>query len=155
MIHRRGYDLKIPWRRTQRLANSPISYLYGGDEVVEGVRQRLQPGELVGSDSYTITHLLGFDSGGEFDTRLGRVMGRGLHGLASLYWHAPGELDGADMLFLTDEKDNIGEQLRLLFARCDEEEPIRVYRQGRMVRYEDVLRCQNLLEPVPTFTRLD
>jgi hypothetical protein len=139
----------------ERLANSPISYLYGGDEVVEGVRQRLRPGELVGSDSYTITHLLGFDSAGEFETRLGRVLGRGLHGLASLYWHTPEQLQGADMLFLTDEKDKIGEQLRLLFARCDEEEPIRIFRQGRMVRYEDVLRCKNLLEPVPTFTRLE
>ena len=59
------------------------------------------------------------------------------------------------MLFLTDEKDKIGEQLRVLFARCDEAEPIRIWRRGRMVRYEDVLHCQNLLQPNPTFTRLE
>jgi hypothetical protein len=59
------------------------------------------------------------------------------------------------MLFLTDERDKIGEELRLLFARCDVEEPIRIYRRGRMVRYEDLLRCRDLQEPAPTFTRLD
>ena len=119
------------------------------------VRRRLRPGELVGSDSYTITHLLGFDSDGELETRLGRIMGRGLHGLASLYWHPADSLQGADMLFLTDEKDKISQELSVLFARCDEDEPIRIYRLGRMVRYEDVLHCRNLLEPVPTFTRLE
>ncbi len=139
----------------ERIANSPISYLYGGDEVVEQVRSRLRPGELVASDSYTITHLLGFDSGGELQTRLGRIGGRGLHGLASLYWHRPESLQGSDMLFLTDEKGKIAEHLRRLFARCDEAEPIRIYRRHRMVRYEDVLHCRNLVEPVPTFTRLD
>jgi hypothetical protein len=125
-----------------------------GDEVVEQVRQRVRPGELVASDSYTITHLLGFDSGGELETRLGRIMGRGLHGLASLYWHTPESLRGADMLFLTDEKGKIGEELDRLFAECREEVPIRIYRQGRMVRYEDVFRCTDLLEPSPTFTLL-
>ena len=107
------------------------------------------------SDSYTITHLVGFDSGGEFETRLGRVMGRGLHGLASLYWHTPESLQGADVLFLTDEKDKIGEQLDILFAECVEEEPIRIFRHDRMVRYEDVFRCKDLQESNPTFTRLD
>jgi len=145
----------IAERSDERIANSPISYLFGGDEVVEGVRSRLRPGELVASDSYTITHLVGFDSGGEFENRLGRIMGRGLHGLASLYWHTPASLRGADVLFLTDEKDKIGEQLELLFAECQEEEPIRIYRQDRMVRYEDVFHCTNLQEPVPTFTRLE
>ena len=150
--------LRIPAiakRSDERIANSPISYLYGGNEVVEEVRNRLQPGELVASDSYTITHLVGFDSGGEFESRLGRIMGRGLHGLASMYWHTPESLKGSDMLFLTDEKGKIGEQLEMLFVRCEEEEPIRIYRQGRMVRYEDVLRCKNLREPNPTFTRLE
>jgi len=142
-------------RPDDRIANSPISYLFGGDEVVEEVRKRLRPGELVASDSYTITHLVGFDSGGDLATRLGRVMGRGLHGLASLYWHTPESLEGADILFLTDEKDKIGEQLEILFAECQDEEPIRIYRQNRMVRYEDVFRCKNLLEPNPTFTRLE
>jgi len=138
-----------------RIANSPISYLFGGKEVAEEVQERLRPGELVASDSYTITHLVGFDAGGEFETRLGRVMGRGLHGLASLYWHTPESLRGVDVLFLTDEKDKIGEQFDLLFAECLEEEPIRIYRQDRMVRYEDVFRCKNLLAPNPTFTRLE
>ena len=144
----------VAQRSDERIANSPISYLYGGDEIVAGVRARLEPGELVASDSYTITHLIGFDSGGEFETRLGRIGGRGLHGLASLYWHTPEELKGSDMLFLTDENEKIGEQLRLLFVECRKEEPIRVYRRERMVRYEDVLRCRDLREPVPTFTRL-
>lgn len=139
----------------ERIANSPISYLFGGDEVAAEVKNRLRPGELVASDSYTITHLVGFDGGGTFETRLGRIMGRGLHGLASLYWHTPAELQGADMLFLTDEKDKIGEQLDQLFAACEEAEPIRIYRQGRMVRYEDVFHCRDLQEPKPTFTRLD
>jgi hypothetical protein len=144
----------IAERSDERIANSPISYLFGGDEVAEEVSKRLNPGEVVASDSYTITHLVGFDGGGEFETRLGRVMGRGLHGLASLYWHTPESLLGADVLFLTDEKDKIGEQLDILFSECREEEPIRIYRQNRMVRYEDVFRCKNLLEPNPTFTRL-
>lgn len=158
LISQPGILLSIPAIAEQsddRIANSPISYLFGGDEVVDEVRARLRPGELVVSDSYTITHLVGFDSGGEFETRLGRVMGRGLHGLASLYWHPADRLRGADVLFLTDEKDKIGEQLDLLFVECQEAEPIRIYRQDRMVRYEDVFHCRNLREPSPTFTRLD
>ena len=157
LISQPGVLLAIPAIADQsddRIANSPISYLFGGGEVVDEVRARLKPGELVASDSYTITHLVGFDSGGEFETRLGRVMGRGLHGLASLYWHTPDELRGADVLFLTDEKDKIGEQLDLLFAECREADPIRIYRHGRMVRYEDVFHCRDLQEPSPTFTRL-
>jgi hypothetical protein len=157
LIVQPGILLSIPAIAEQsddRIANSPISYLFGGDEVVDEVRERLRPGELVASDSYTITHLVGFDSGGEFENRLGRVMGRGLHGLASLYWHTPAELKGADMLFLTDEQDKIGEHLDLLFAECEEAEPIRIYRHNRMVRYEDVFHCRDLQEPNPTFTRL-
>lgn len=143
----------IASRSDERIANSPISYLYGGDEVVEKVLARVGPGELVASDSYTITHLLAFDSEGELETRLGNVM-YGLHGLASLYWHTPESLEGADILFLTDEKKKILERLGDLFADCREEQPIEIYRRGRMVRYEDVLRCRDLQQPVPAFTRL-
>lgn len=144
----------IARRSDEQIVSSPIAYLYGADEIVQEVSRRLRPGELVSSNSYTITHLLAFDSAGELETRLADI-GRGVHGLASLYWYSQDSLQGIDVLFLTNDLKASRQRLRRVFKRCRNDEPIQIYRQGRMVRRQWTLRCKDLREPAPVFTRLD
>lgn len=137
----------------EEIATGSASYAFGDAEVVEELRRRLVPGEILASESYTLVHLLGLKSRGEFTNRLANVA-YGLHGLASLYWHQPGDLAGADVLFVT-KKEGLNEEVGALFESCEEEDPILVERRGRLVRRLRVLRCQELKEPVPAFTRLE
>ena len=126
--------------------------LIGNEEIAEEVRARLRPGEIAASESYSTVHLLGFWSGGQVPTALARLRG-GKHGLASLYWRPPGHWQGADVLFVT-ERPRVGDGIVPLFESCREEDPIRVLRHGRVVREMRVIRCENLLEPSPAFSRL-
>ena len=124
-----------------------------GEEVAK-LLERLEPGELMASSSYTNVHLLGFLSGGELETRLANV-NNGLHGLASLYWHEPDELVGRDFLFVAnDRRGDMHAKLAEIFAEVEEQPPIEIRRQGRLIRSLRVLRCRGLQEPMPAFTRL-
>jgi hypothetical protein len=117
--------------------------------------KRLRPGEIMASSSYTNVHLLSFLSGGALETRLANV-NNGLHGLASLYWHSPDELVGRDFLFIAhDRRGDLHVPLAKIFGGTVEKAPIEIRRNGRLVRTIRVIRCSNLLEPDPAFTRLD
>jgi len=149
--------LEIQWTysgRPGRVSTSSAAATIGNDEIAREPAVRLQPGELVASSSYTNVHLLGFLSGGVLETRLANV-NNGLHGLASLYWHEPGDLVGRNFLFVAhDRRGDIHEKLAEIFAEVVEEPPIEVRRHGRLIRTLRVLRCRDLQQPTPAFTRL-
>ncbi len=135
---------------TDRPDKLETAELFGHAELVAELTRRRRPGELVASKSYSDVHGVAFYSGGALETRLFR--GRS-HGLASLYWHRPGELRGRDVLYFT-EKDEVDERLAPVFERVVEEDPFVVRVDGEPVRTFRILRCTNLLEPAPLFTRL-
>ncbi len=150
--------LEIQWTyggRSGRVSTSSAAAIIGNDEISREIAARLEPGEIFASSSYTNTHLFGFLSGGAMETRLANV-NIGLHGLASLYWHEPTELVGRDFLFVAhDPWGNLHEPLAEIFAHVEEEPAIEIRRRGRLIRSMRVLRCRDLLNPSPAFTRLD
>ncbi|TAM54399.1 MAG: hypothetical protein EPN53_04205 [Acidobacteria bacterium] len=121
-------------------------------EIVAEIERRLQPGEMMASESYTDVHLYAYLSHGRMPTRLARVHG-GIHGLASLYWYPPEALRGRDFLFVT-ERTGLEAPLAAIFASVREEPPFVVARDGRAVRTIRFLRCRDLLRPEGVFTRL-
>ena len=46
------------------------------------------------------------------------------------------------------------EKLAEIFTEVEEQPPIEIVRQGRVVRSLRVLQCRDLQEPAPAFTRL-
>jgi hypothetical protein len=139
--------------RSHRISTRKLAAAIGNDELLAGVRAARRPGELVASESYSTVHLLAFWSGGELPTRLAHVK-PGKHGLASLYWYHPDELVGRDVLFVT-EKHQVDEPLGRIFADLTELEPIRIERNGELVRTIRLLRCRDLQTPAGAFTRLE
>ncbi len=133
-------------------AADTVAAAVANEEIVAEVARRLQPGEMVASESYTDVHLFAFLSGGKLPTRLARVTG-GVHGLASLYWYPPATLRGRDFLFVT-ERDGLATPLSRIFAAVTEERPLLIERGGRVVRRIHLLRCTNLVHPEGVFTRL-
>lgn len=150
--------LELQWAysgRPGRVSTSSAAAIIGNSEIAREVQARLSPGELMASSSYTNVHLLAFLSGGELETRLANV-NRGLHGLASLYWYEPDELLGRDFLFVADDRrGTLHEPLAEIFAEVVERPPIEIRRDGTLIRSLRVLRCRDLREPVPAFTRLE
>ncbi len=150
--------LEIQWAyagRPNRVSTSKAAKMIGNEEIARKIAARLEPGEIMASSSYTNTHLVGFYSGGELETRLANI-NDGLHGLASLYWHRPADLAGRDFLFVDD--DHRGDMQILLEPICSSVEaqpPIEIHRHGQFIRSLRVLRCRDLQEPVPAFTRLE
>ncbi len=145
--------LRWSYRGSPRhISTAKLAEAIGNDEIVRRVESRLAPGEMVASESYTMVHLLAFLSRGALETRLAHVRS-GKHGLASLYWYPPESLRGRDFLFVT-QKRGVAGALRRIFARVEEEEPIVIRRDGRVVRTVRVLRCRDLLRPQGVFTRL-
>jgi hypothetical protein len=137
--------------RPTDVSTSKLADLIGNREIGREVGRRLEPGELVCSESFVWTHAIAFYSGGEIPTRLGRLRG-GVAGLASLYWYAPEELEGIDCLWVTT-KDDMRPRLRRVFERVRPEPPIEIVRDGRTVRTINLYRCRNLLD-TGAFTRL-
>ncbi len=129
-----------------------LTYPIGNDELLREVMRRRLPDEVVISQSYSLVHLLGFWSGGELPTALARVTS-GVHGLASLYWYPPEHWQGIDAMFVTD-RENLEESIAARFAACEPDDPILVTRDGREIRRFRVLRCTDLKQPVPAFSRL-
>jgi 4-amino-4-deoxy-L-arabinose transferase-like glycosyltransferase len=147
--------IEVRWPAVGRLHGQladTVAAAVANDEIVGEVERRLRPGEMMASESYTDVHLFAFLSGGRLPTRLAKVTG-GLHGLASLYWYRPRELQGKDFLFVT-EKRGLGDALAKIFARVEEEPPYVVERDGRVVRKVLFYRCTDLLRPEGVFTRL-
>jgi 4-amino-4-deoxy-L-arabinose transferase-like glycosyltransferase len=122
------------------------------EEIVGEVERRLRPGEMMASESYTNVHLFAFLSGGVLPTRLAHVRG-GVHGLASLYWYRPSELQGKDFLFVTERK-GLAVPLAKIFASVTEDAPLLITRGDRVVRRVFFFRCHDLLRPEGVFTRL-
>ena len=150
--------LEIQWTysgRPGRVSTSSAAAMIGNSEIAAEVMKRLRPGEIMASSSYTNVHLLSFLSGGALETRLANV-NNGLHGLASLYWHEPDDLIGRNFLFVAnDRRGDMHLKLAEVFATVEEQPPIEIHRRGQFIRSLRVLRCSDLKEPVPAFTRLD
>jgi 4-amino-4-deoxy-L-arabinose transferase-like glycosyltransferase len=147
--------IELRWPVVGRLrgqAAQTVAAAMGNREIVAEIERRLRPGEMMASESYTDVHLFAFLSGGTLPTRLARVTG-GVHGLASLYWYSPQELEGKSFLFVT-EREGLAAPLAKLFARVSEEPPLVIERDGRVVRRVYFLRCTALLHPEGVFTRL-
>lgn len=141
------------YRKARPDARTPsgIVAMIGNDEIAEEIRRRLRPGEVMASEGYTDVHLFPLLAGGEIPSALADF--GGMHGFASLYWHPPEHFDGMNVLFVTERTKN-DKDLFPLFEECLEEEPIRIVRQGEVVREVRAIRCRNLLRPEPTFSRL-
>lgn len=140
------------WLRTQqgRPDKAELHKLFGYRELADEVARRLRPGELAACQRYSYVHLLSFLSGGQLPTRLYRGTA---HGLASLYWHPVEELQGRNVLvFTTDPKLDL--ELRPLFEAIEEEEPYVAQYEGKVMQHWRFLRCTNLRQPAPGFTRL-
>ena len=150
--------LEFQWTysgRPGRVSTSSAAAMIGNEEIAHNVMERLEPGEIMASSSYTNVHLLSFLTGGALETRLANV-NNGLHGLASLYWHRPEDLIGRDFLFVAhDRKGTMHEPLGEIFAEVIEEPPIEIHRGGRLIRSMRVLRSRDLQEPLPALTRLE
>ena len=150
--------LEIQWTysgRPGRVSTSSAAAMIGNEEIAAEVLKRLRPGEIMASSSYTNVHLLSFLTGGALETRLANV-NNGLHGLASLYWHERDDLIGRHFLFVAhDRRGDLHVPLSKIFGSTVEKAPIEIRRDGRLVRTIRVIRCSNLLEPDPAFTRLD
>jgi dolichol-phosphate mannosyltransferase len=138
--------------RAHRINTHKAAAAIGNDEIVAAVTATRTGDELVASESYSIVHLLAFQSGGQLPTRLAHVK-PGKHGLASLYWYSAEELRGSDVLFVT-EKHQVDQRLRQIFAEVSEERPLKVVRKGQVVRTIRLLRCRDLMQPEGVFTRL-
>ncbi|HPC83751.1 MAG TPA: glycosyltransferase family 39 protein [Thermoanaerobaculaceae bacterium] len=145
--------LAAPELRLYRKQSTLFGSLVGNEEIAAGLAARLEPGELMASESYTNVHLFAFLSGGRFPARLARLTG-GKHGLASLYWHPPASLRGRDVLFVTEDPRKIGPRLAPLFASVAEVGEITVERGGTVVRRATLFRCRDLRAPEGVFTRL-
>jgi 4-amino-4-deoxy-L-arabinose transferase-like glycosyltransferase len=148
--------VRAVWQEEERRGGSAaagVSLLIGNEEIAAQISARRLPHEVVVSQAYPTVHHLAFLSGGELPTALANVRG-GVHGLASLYWHRPEQLTGVDAFFVSEKADTAG-LITPLFAECVGEEPIRVMLDGREIRHVHVLRCYDLRQPVPAFTRLD
>jgi hypothetical protein len=147
--------LEVRWPFVGRLHGSladTFAAAVANDEIAAEVARRLRPGEMIASESYTNVHLLAFLSGGSLPTRLAHVRG-GVHGLASLYWYRPEELQGRDFLFVT-EREGLAAPLSEIFAGVVEKPPFLVERDGRVVRRVFFLHCRDLRRPEGTFTRV-
>jgi hypothetical protein len=147
--------LGVEWSyagQPRRISTSALSALIGTDDIVREVERRLRPGELVASESYSVVHEFAFRSKGRLPTRLANV-NRGSHGLASLYWFAPDDLVGSDVLFVT-KREGFDDRLAELFAEVVEEPPIVVRLDGEPVRRMRVLRCRDLRRPDGGFSAL-
>jgi 4-amino-4-deoxy-L-arabinose transferase-like glycosyltransferase len=143
------------WRFAGRWQGSVASLAAAAtanDEIVAEVVRRLRPGEMMASESYTNVHLFAFLSGGTLPTRLAHV-GGGVHGLASLYWYRPEELQGRDFLFVTT-RDGMAARLSAVFSEVTEESPFVVERNGTIVRRISFVHCRDLRRPEGTFTHL-
>jgi hypothetical protein len=148
--------LDVEWThrgRTHRIPTDPVSDLMGNQEIADRVAAARSPGQLVGSQSYSEVHMIAFLTKGAVPTRLAHITG-GSHGLASLYWHPSSDLEGRNVLFVTD-RDDAAERLPQLFAAVEEQPPIDIVRAGRVVRTMRLFDCRNLLHPVPAFSRLE
>ncbi len=147
--------LDVRWPLVGRLRGAVADKLaaaVANQEIMTEIERRLQPGEMMASESYTDVHLYAFLSKGRIRTRLARVHG-GVHGLASLYWYPPEALRGRDFLFVT-ERTGLEAPLAAVFASVREEPPFVVEHDGRPVRTIYFLRCRDLLRPEGVFTRL-
>ncbi len=147
--------LDVEWTyrgRPNRISTDALSDLMGNQEIADRVAAARRPGQLVTSQSYSEVHMIAFLSKGAVPTRLAHITG-GTHGLASLYWHRPSELEGRNMLFVTDRDDVEGKLLRL-FEEVEEQSPIEIVRSGRVVRTMRLFSCRNLLHASPAFSRL-
>lgn len=155
MVFKPGPVLGIEWSykgRPNTFSTSKLATLVGNEEIVAEVRARLAPGELVGSESYTTTHLIAFLSGGTIATRLLDIRD-GKHGFASLYWYPPDELRGRNVLFIS-ERPHVEERLATVFTSVTEEPPLDLELDGRTVRRVRFLRCRDLRHPESVLTRL-
>ena len=147
--------LSVEWSyagRPTRISTDALAELIGNREIVERLEALRRPDELVASQSYSDVHLWAFLSGGRMPTRLAHIS-HGKHGLASLYWYRPSELEGRDMLFAT-ERQGLRRELVRLFGEVRRLPPIEVVRDGTVVRRVMVFRCRDLQHPEGAFTRL-
>jgi 4-amino-4-deoxy-L-arabinose transferase-like glycosyltransferase len=135
-----------------RIATDQLVYLVGNTEIADEVERRLGPGELAASENYSAVHLVAFYTHGRVPTRLARITS-GVHGLSSLYWYSPEELQGKDFLFFT-ESERMDRRLSGSFASIEEEEPFFVKLGDRIVRTLHFYRCRNLRTPEVAFSRL-
>ncbi len=146
-------DVRWPFAGRMRGAVADkVAAAVANEKIVAEIESRLQPGEMMASESYTDVHLYAYLSHGRMPTRLARVHG-GIHGLASLYWYPPETLRGRDFLFVT-ERPGLAPSLAAVFASVSEEPTFVVERDGRAVRTIRFLRCRDLLRPEGVFTRL-
>jgi hypothetical protein len=146
------------WTRSAASYDIRTKVLYpllGDPEIVREIERRRRPDEFVASESYTAVHLFSFLSDRQRLPFLLADVNHGEHGLASLYWHAPGDLEGRNVLFVTRNSGLTLERLKRHFARVEELAPIEIKRGDELIRSYRVFRGVDLDNVVPAFSRLD
>jgi hypothetical protein len=148
---------RADWTRSAPFYGVRTKVLYpllGDADVVREIERRRRPDEFVASESYTAVHLFSFLSERQRLPFLLADVNTGEHGLASLYWHAPGELEGRNVLFVTRNSGLTTERLAPYFARVEEIAPIEIERDGELIRHYRVFRGFGLRNVGPAFSRL-
>jgi 4-amino-4-deoxy-L-arabinose transferase-like glycosyltransferase len=149
--------LRADWTRDppfDRIRTKVLYPLLGDQKVVRRIERLRRPDEFVASESYAAVHLFSFLSERQrLPFRLADV-NNGEHGLASLYWHTPADLEGRNVLFVTRNTLLTVERLAPYFVRVDEIAPIEIKREGRVIRHYKVFRGTGLRNVVPAFSRL-
>jgi hypothetical protein len=126
--------------------------LFGVQEIAAEVARRLRDGEIAATGSYSDVHLLTFASAGRLPLRLAKVS-RGRHGLASLYWHRPEELEGRDVLFFSEDDRLQGRLAGVCDAAWEDAPRFVVELDGKPLRTVLFVRCRGLRR-AELFTRL-
>ena len=122
-----------------RVRADKLTSALGYEETVETLRAQLRPGELVASESYSLVHMLAFVSGGTLPAHLAQV-NRGSHGLSALYWHPPEYFEGRDLVYVTGREQTLA-ALEDMCEAVQPLEPVRMYRDGVLVREIFLARC--------------
>ena len=137
--------------RPKRFNTGKLARLLGNEELTEELLRRFGSEETLLMTSYSDAHLFTFLSGGRLRTRLAAVAD-GKHGLASLYWHEPGDLIGRDVVMITP-KERLVPVLADHCAEIQPLPPIEYRRDGGTIRRLLVLQCRGLMKDDGVFTR--
>jgi 4-amino-4-deoxy-L-arabinose transferase-like glycosyltransferase len=149
--------LRADWTRNppfDRIRTKVLQPLLGDQKVVRRIERLRRPDEFVASESYPAVHQFSFLSERQELPFLLADVNDGKHGLASLYWHTPAELEGRNVLFVTRSTTLTVERLTPYFDRVDEIAPIEITRNGEVIRHYRVFRGTGLRNVVPAFSRL-
>ncbi len=137
--------------RPKRFNTDELARVVGNEEMMAEIQRRVGPNEVLLLTSYTDVHLFAFLSGGQLEIRMASLT-KGKHGLASLYWHEPGDLVGRDALVVT-RKERLTRLLPTFCTEVEELEPVEFRRNDEVLRKMLLVRCRGITRNGRAFAR--